>query len=119
VSEPKKYLAFLAYLLPVVGWLYVLLFQREDEFAMYHAKQSLALTIAAVLTPVAWAVAAWVIAWVPLVGPALGAFLFALVVLAYIALAATWVTGMVDALRAKIRPLPFVGVWAERLSIDA
>jgi uncharacterized membrane protein len=117
VSKPKKPLALLAYLLPVAGWLYVFLFQREDEFAIYHAKQSMVLTVAAVLAPVAWAVAAWVIAWIPLVGPVLGAFLFALVILAYIALAVTWVMGIVYALQTEVRPLPFVGVWAERFSI--
>jgi len=36
----KRHAAFLVYLLSIVGWLYVLLFHREDEFAVYPAKQS-------------------------------------------------------------------------------
>ena len=117
MSEPKRHLAFLAYLLPIFGWLYVLLFQRKDKFAVHHAKQSVVLTIAALGTPVVWAIAAWIVAWFPLVGSVVAASLFAVVILAYIALVAIWVTGMVYALQAKMKPLPLVGGWAERIPI--
>jgi len=116
VNEPKRHLAFLAYLLPIFGWLYVLLFQRKDEFAVYHAKQSMILTIAALGAPVAWVVVAWIVAWLPLAGPIIAAALFALVILVYIFLAATWVIGMIYALQAEMKPVPVVGRWAERIS---
>jgi uncharacterized membrane protein len=115
-TQPKITLAFLAYLLSIPGWLYVLLFRREDEFAMYHAKQSLGLTIAAIGAPVAWALVAWIISWVPLVGPVVAAATFALVILAYIVLFAVWIVGMVYALRGRARPVPVFGRWAERLT---
>ena len=115
MSKPRTSPAFLAYLLPVFGWLYVFLFRREDEFAVYHAKQSMVLTIAAIGAPVVWAVAAWVVAWIPLVGPVIAAALFALVLLAYVALGAIWIVGMVNALQAKMKPVPIVGTWAERI----
>jgi len=115
VSKPRTSPAFLAYLLPVLGWLYVFLFRREDEFAVYHAKQSMALTIAAIGAPVVWAVAAWVVAWIPLVGSVIAAALFALVILAYIALGVIWMVGMVYALQARMKPVPIVGTWAERI----
>ena len=117
MNASKRHLAFIAYLVPVLGWLYGLLFERKDEFVLYHAKQAMMLTIAAVVAPVAWAVAAWILVWVPVVGPVLAASLFALVILAYLCLVVIWIVGMVNALQAKAKPLPVVGRWAERISI--
>ena len=117
MDKPQKTPAFLAYLLPVLGWLYVLVFHRKDEFAVYHAKQSLVITITAIGAPMVWAVVAWVIAWIPLVGPVVAAALFALVMLTYIVLVATWIVGLVYVSRAKMKPIPVVGGWAERLPV--
>lgn len=117
MSKPRRTLAFLTYLLPVVGWLYVVLFRREDDLAVYHAKQSIVLTVAAVGAPAVWAVVAWITAWIPLVGSVIAAALFALVFLVYIVLAVSWVIGIVYALQAKMKPLPVVGGWAERLFV--
>ncbi len=112
----RKTLAFLAYLLSILGWFYVLLFQREDELAVYHAKQSLGLTVIALGALVVWALGCWILCWVPLVGPLLAAASFAQVILVYIFLGAAWIIGMVYALQAKMKPLPMVGSWAERIS---
>lgn len=117
MSKPKRHAAFLAYLLPIVGWLYVFLFHRRDEHAVYHAKQSIVLTTTAVGAPAAWAVVAWIVSWIPLAGPIISAALFSLVILIYIFLATTWVIGMVYALQAKMKPVPVLGGWAERISI--
>jgi len=115
VNKPSKHLAFLAYLLSILGWLYVLLFRRNDKFAVYHARQSMTLTIFALAAPAAWAIVAWALTWIPLAGPLVGATLFSLVIAAYVFLGATWVMGMVYALQAKMNPLPLIGGWAERL----
>ena len=115
MSKPKRYLAFLTYLLPILGWLYVLLFQRKDEFAVYHAKQSMVLTITAVGAPAAWVVVAWIVSWLSLAGPIIAVALFALVILTYVFLAVDWVIGMVYVLQAKMEPVPVVGGWAERV----
>jgi uncharacterized membrane protein len=115
LKTSQRYLAFLAYLVPVLGWLYVLLLRKEEEFAVYHAKQSLVLTISAILVPVVWAVVAWILVLIPLVGPVTAASLFALVILAYLYLIATWVVGMVYALREQMKPVPVVGGWAEKI----
>jgi len=119
VNAPKRHIALIAYLVPIFGWLYVFLFQREDKFAVYHAKQSMILAVTAVAAPVVWAVVAWLLVWVPLVGPAIAAALFALVLLVYMFLVATWVVGMTYALRAKMKPVPVFGGWAERISIGS
>jgi uncharacterized membrane protein len=115
VNKPSKHLAFLAYLLSIPGWLYVLLFHRKDKFAVYHAKQSMMLTIFALAAPAAWAVAAWVLTWIPLAGSFVGAALFSLVIAAYFFLGVAWILGMVYALQAKMKPLPMIGGWTERL----
>lgn len=117
MSKPRRNTAFLAYLLPIFGWLYVLFFHRKDEFALYHAKQSMMLTMTAVGTPAAWVVVAWIVSWFPLAGPIISAALFALVILIYIFLAVDWVIGMVYASQARMQPIPVVGGWAERIPI--
>jgi uncharacterized membrane protein len=115
VSKQSKTLAFLAYLLSILGWLYVLLFQRRDRLAVYHAKQSLGLTLAALAAPVVWALGAWILSWIPLAGPLVAGAAFSLVILTYAFLGGAWITGMVYALQAKTKPLPLVGRWMERI----
>ncbi len=109
--------AFLAYLLLVIGWLYVLLLHRHDKLAVYHTWQAIMLVVAAVLGFLVWAVLGWVILIIPLVGPFITAATFSLVIGLYIALVISWLVGMVYALQAKAKPIPFVGRWAERWSI--
>ena len=111
----QRVLAFLAYLLSVLGWLYVLLFQRDDKLAVYHAKQSLVLTLVAIGSLAMWLLGSWAISWVPLVGPLIAAATFSQVVLVYIFLTVAWMMGMVRALQAKMQPLPLVGKWGERI----
>lgn len=113
----QKMLAFLAYLLSILGWLYVLLCQRKDKLAVYHAKQSLGLTLVAIGAFVIWALGSWILSWIPLVGSLVAAISFAQVILIYIFLSVAWIMGMVYALQAKMQPLPFVGKWAERIPV--
>jgi uncharacterized membrane protein len=117
VSKPNRTLAFLAYLLSILGSLYVLFFQRDDRLAAYHAKQSLVLMLTALGAVAAWFVGSWVLCWIPLAGPLLAAALFSQVILLAGFLAAIWVLGMVRALRGTMLPLPFVGKWAERIAL--
>ena len=114
MSRSSRYLAFIAYMLSLPGALFVLLAHRDDLFAVYHARQSLAIVIAAIVTPLAWAVVAWPAAWIPIVGAVIGVALFALVIAAEIGLAASWIIGMIFALRGMARTVPFVGAWATR-----
>ena len=107
--------AFLAYLLPVVGWLFVLLFRRNDRFARFHANQSIVLILAALAVPAIWAISAWLVARIPIIGPMTAAGTFALVVAAVVFFAALWLLGMANALRARPAPLPMVGQWAKNL----
>ncbi len=115
MQKSNRTLAFLAYLLPVLGPLLVLLADRKNTFALYHACQSLGLTLIAVVAPVVWVVFAWLLMWIPLAGALLAAALFALVVAAYITLLIAWVAGMSNALRNQLAPAPVFGGWGERL----
>jgi uncharacterized membrane protein len=112
-----KLWAFLAYLLSILGWLWVLLFRREDELAVYHARQSLGLTLVAAGSLIVWLVGSWIISWVPLVGPLIAAAMFSQVILAALFVVAASLIGMIYALQAKVQPLPFVGKWAERIPV--
>lgn len=110
-------LAFLAYLLSIPGALYVLAAHRRDAFAVFHARQSVALGLAALALPLIWAAIAWGLAWIPLLGPILGLILFALVLALYAGLGACWIAGMLFALRGRTRTVPVVGPLATRASV--
>ena len=107
--------AFLTYLLPIVGWLYVFLFRKDDRFAVFHTKQSIMLVVAAIVVPLVWAVVAWILTWIPVFGALTAAALFALVVAAFLVLLVDWILGMVNALRGRMVPLPMVGAWVSRI----
>jgi uncharacterized membrane protein len=117
LAKPNIYVAFLAYLLNTLGWLFVFLFYRQDKFALYHAKQSLGLTLAAIGGPILWIVIGWLISWIPYVGFVLAISLFSLLMALYAVLVIAWIMGMAHALQAKRQPVPLVGRWAERLPI--
>jgi uncharacterized membrane protein len=114
VSTSSRYLAFLSYLLSLPGALFVLLARRDDSFAIFHARQSLALAVVALITPLIWGVLAWGLAWIPLVGPMLGVILFALVIAAYVGLFFSWIAGMIYSLKGIVRPIPLIGARATR-----
>jgi uncharacterized membrane protein len=103
-----------AYLIPVIGWLYVFFFQRKNTLAMYHLRQSIGLFLFLIAAIAGWAVIAWVLAWIPYMG-ALGAALFTLVIAAYLFGIVAWILGLINALNKQVVPLPGFGQWADRL----
>jgi uncharacterized membrane protein len=114
VSTSQRILAFLAYLLLVVGWVIVLLFGRRSRFAVYHMKQSIALVLCLLVVAAGWAVLTWLSAWIPFLF-VVGVSAFSIVMAAAIFGVVAWVIGMSNALGARMRPLPIVGAWAKRL----
>jgi len=109
--------AVLAYLLPVLGWLYVFFFQRRNSFALYHLRQAIGLVLFLVVTLVAWAVVGWLLAWIPYLS-ILSIALFALVVSAYLFGIVAWLFGIYYALADRESPLPLFGRFASRLPIN-
>jgi uncharacterized membrane protein len=106
--------AFLAYLFLALGGAVVLLFGRKDHFAVFHARQSLTLTVAAILTLLAWILVAYPLSWIPLAGPVLASSTFGLVIATFAVLIVGWVMGMIYALRAEERRVPLIGNLVKR-----
>ena len=106
--------AFVAYLFFALGAALVLLFSRKDQFAVFHARQSLILTGVGILSVFVWVLVAYPLAWIPYFGPVAASATFGLVIAAFIALAVGWIMGMVNALRAETKRLPMVGNLVKR-----
>lgn len=114
-QRPSRLLSVLAYLVMLVGPMVMLASRRDDDLVRYHARQSLGLTVAAIGTFVAWVVVGWIISFVPYYGFLLAVVLFAAVIGILIVLVILWIIGMVNSLRAKLRPLPIIGRRIDRL----
>ena len=114
MSFASRIKAFLAYLFLAVGGLIILLFNRKDRFAVFHARQSVLMTVVAIVGPLAWALCAYPLSFVPYVGPILASASFALVIALFMALVIAWIAGMIFALRAQPRLVPFFGEYTKR-----
>ena len=110
----SRYIAFLAYVFSVVGAAFVLVFRRDDSFAVYHAKQSLGLGLLAIAILLIWGVAGWLLSWIPYLGFIFAVAAFALVIAAYIGLLIAWLFGMKFALDERMQPVPVVGGLIQR-----
>jgi uncharacterized membrane protein len=115
VSTSSRISAFLAYLLLIIGWLYVFLFRKNDKLAIYHTKQSVMLIIVAIGVTLVWVILGWLVSLIPFIGFIITVAFFSLVLTIYIVLIIGWILGMVYALQAKVKPVPMIGMWAERL----
>jgi uncharacterized membrane protein len=107
--------ACIAYI-PVVGWLYVLFFQRRDPFAMFHLRQSIGLILFLGVVFLGWMVVGWLVAWIPF-GMLVAVALFTLVMLAFGVGLYAWIAGILYALRGRVAFLPIFGRFANRLQI--
>lgn len=108
-------MALFSYLVPYVGSLVVILTNRKNLFALYHACQALAIFLIALLTPVVWVLFALAVTWIPMAGPVLSAASFALVIAAFIVLVIAWIVGLVNSVRERLEPVPIFGDWGNRL----
>ena len=106
-NQNNRWIAFLAYI-PVVGWLLVWGMRRSDELAVFHARQSVALTVLAVVIPLIWLVFALLVTAIPYAGPVIAVSSFALVVLTFLYLGVMWLMGFAHALQGKQSTLPLV-----------
>jgi hypothetical protein len=115
MSGAARISAALAYI-PIIGWLYVLAFQRQNALAVFHVRQSIGLVLFLIAALVVWAVVAFVLAWIPMLS-ALGVALFTLVMAAYFYGVVALAIGILNALNGKSNPLPGFGQRADRLPI--
>lgn len=116
MNSTTKIFALFAYLLSFISALLVLFLRRKDEFARYHARQSLGITGIALALFVAWGGIGWVMAWIPAVGFILTISLFSLVIAGYLMLIISSISGMVYAVQGKMQPPLFIGEIALKLS---
>lgn len=116
-QKPNRLFAALSYLLPFIGSAAVLLFERRNVFALYHACQAFAIAAFAVLLPAGWLLMSWAIAWVPMAGPTFSAATFTIVMVGLATLLVLSIVGIANALGSKMTPLFLVGKWGERLFV--
>ncbi len=100
-------MALVAYLIPLLGSLFILLTSR-DTFARYHARQALLLPLVAVVTLVGWMIVSWLVLWIPYGGVA-AVLLFGLVIGIYLGLVVAWLGGIRNALQGRATPIPIYG----------
>ena len=108
--------AVLSYV-PVVGWLYVVLLQRKNAFAMFHVRQAIGLVLFLIVVLAGWAAFTWIVSFLIPYGFLVGNALFALVVAALIYGVIAWIIGIVNASRGRAAMLPVFGRRASQLPI--
>jgi uncharacterized membrane protein len=114
MDNSSRFPAFLAYLLPVVGWVYALVAHRKNSFVVFHAKQAIGLVLFLVLVFAGWAVAGYLLAMIPYLA-IIASVMFTLVIAAFIFGLVAWIMGMLNALRGIIAFLPIFGHKANTL----
>jgi uncharacterized membrane protein len=107
--------ALIAYI-PVIGWIYVLIFRRQNSLPMFHVRQSIGLFIFLVGSLAIWTAVTWVLGWIPF-GFMVGVALFTLVITAYIFGLITWISGIIQALQGRMELLPIFGKMANRIQL--
>ena len=106
--EQGKTFAILAYLLAIIGAAVILLYEesKKNKFAVYHAKQSVALFVLFLVFFAIWNVFPIWIGWTNITYAA-----GQLIVLVL------WLLGLINAANGKQTPLPVIGPIAEKINI--
>ena len=100
--DEGRIFAFLGVFLTILGFLIVLLAKKDNKYAMFYAKQGLVLFIAYV--------AIWVIGIIPILG-------WIVAILGSLLLLVLWIVGWIYALSGKMKPIPIIGQFAEKIHI--
>ena len=114
MSMSSRVKAFIAYLFLAVGGIVILAISRNDRYASFHARQSVAITLVAIIGSAVLMAGCYLIAMIPGVGAVLATASFALVICLLLAMLYSWIMGMIHALRSNYVPAPFVGGVAAR-----
>ena len=115
-TNSQRFSAFIAYLLPILGWLYVILYQRKSKFAIFHTRQAIGLFLFLIVAFGSWAVIGYALAWIPF-GFIFSMGLYTMVIVAFIYGFIAWLMGMANALQGKVALLPVFGRMANGLPI--
>ena len=101
MKEDSKIWAFVAYLLSLIGFILIYVLKKDDDFAMYHAKQSLVLFIFS--------------AFIGIIGTILPFIGWIVILTGNVLIIALWVQGIVLALTGQKKPLWLIGTYAEKM----
>ena len=115
-NNPQKIYAFLAYFIPVLGWLYVIFFHRKNPYVIFHARQAIGLFLFLLIAFGSWVVVGYALAWIPF-GFIFSMALFTLVISAVAYGIIAWIMGMANALRGKVALLPIFGRYANGIPL--
>jgi uncharacterized membrane protein len=115
-DDEGKIFAFLAYLLGIIGFLIVLLAKKDNKFAMYHAKQSLVLSIVALIVWIPAAIITALIGWIPVIGWIIAILIWIVVMIVMLGLFVLLVIGIINALSDKMQPLPVIGKFGDKFN---
>lgn len=116
MNTTQRFPAFITYFLPIIGWIYVGIFQSKNQFARFHMRQSVGLCLSLVLITLAWGLLTWLLAWIPYAF-VFGIALFAIPMVAYFLGAIVWIIGMINALSCREAYLPVIGGYSSRLPL--
>ncbi len=116
MDKSQRFQGFIAYILPVIGWIYLIIFQRKNRFAQFHLRQSIGLFLFLIFVTVGWGLVAWLLAWIPYAS-ILGIALFSLPLTAYVFGVVAWIIGIVNALLCRETYLPVIGGYSSRLPV--
>lgn len=105
-EDDRKLFAFLGVFLTVIGFIIALAVKKNDKYVMYYGKQGLVLFIAWII---AW-IAAMIFLWVPIIGHIVYYVL-------YLALLLLWVIGIIYSLSGEMKPIPYIGQYADMIKI--
>jgi uncharacterized membrane protein len=98
--------AILSYLLVGLIWYLVDANLKKNSFAKFHARQALALLLSWIVVMII----GMFVFWIPVVG-------WVLAVVVYLFFLILWILGIIYAATGKETSLPFIGGFAEKLSI--
>jgi uncharacterized membrane protein len=108
--QDGKTMAILAY----IFFLIPLLTSRDKKFAMYHTEQALILWIAFVVIYIAMWVLIFIVGKISSGLACVASFGMLVPWVAYIVL---WIMGLLNAIGGKVKPLPVVGAYGEKLGL--
>jgi uncharacterized membrane protein len=108
VSDSKLF-AFLGVLLTVIGFIIVYLTKKDDKYAMFYAKQGLALFLVAVVLQV--------ISWIVNMALFAGFFLAIIFNIVWVLWLIAWVFGMVFAFSGQMKDVPIIGSIAKMINV--
>ncbi len=103
-SDDKMW-GFLAVFLGLLGFIIVLLTKKDSKYAMFYAKQSLAITIVAAVL--------WIVNFVLIFVPFIGWFISLVLSIGIFVL---WILAWVNALSGEMKATPILGGLAEKFN---